>query len=84
MFSLRMCEKLRIESCLADRHSVQILKPANPRLSNLEVECVGVDNLIDVDLAVTGFQDLGSWVELLDQVQHAGAIILGHLLIVSN
>lgn len=65
---------------LANRHGMQILKPANTRLSDLEVECIGVDNLLDVNLAVAGFQDLSPWVELLDQVQHASAIVLGDLL----
>jgi hypothetical protein len=48
---------------------MKILEPSITRLSNLEVEHACVDNLLDIHLSVTRFENLGTMVELLDQVQ---------------
>lgn len=70
---------MRVKTDFADCHGMQVLQPANARLGDFEVKGVGVDNLLDVDLAVVGLEDLRSWVELLDQVKDAGEIGLRDL-----
>jgi hypothetical protein len=52
---------------LPNGHIMKILKPSITRLSNLEVEHACVDNLLDIYLSVTRFENLGAMVELLDQ-----------------
>jgi hypothetical protein len=47
---------------------MKILEPSITRLSNLKIEHACVDNLFDIYLSVTGFENLGAMVELLDQV----------------
>lgn len=48
---------------------MEVLEPAVARLGDLKVEHARVDDLLDVDLAVAGLEDLGAVVKLADQVQ---------------
>lgn len=50
---------------------MEVLKPAVAGLGDLEVEHASVDDLLDVDFAVAGFEDLGAVVELTDEVEQA-------------
>lgn len=50
---------------------MEILEPSITRLSNLEVEHARVDNLLDIYLSITRFENFGAMVELLDQVQQS-------------
>lgn len=63
--------KRHAEVYLTDGHIVKILEPPITRLSNLEVEHACVNNLLDVYLSVTRFENLGAMVKLLDQVQQS-------------
>jgi hypothetical protein len=54
---------------LSDSHVVEILEPAVAGLGDFEVEHASIDDLLDVDFAVAGFQDLGAVVELADEVE---------------
>jgi hypothetical protein len=53
---------------LSNGHGMEILKPSIAGLGNLKVEHASVDNLLDIDLAIARLKDLGTVVELLDQV----------------